>query len=250
VWFAGNTTPQIFTSTDLHNPTSIFVTTAGDMYISDSNNQQVKKWTLNSQVSAESLPVSGRCFGLFVDINNTLYCSVHDQHLVEKVILNDNPKTLTTVAGKRSCRGSTLDLLSSPHGIFVHIDFSLYVADWGNDRIQHFQFGQTYGTTVASNVGAGNIGLKRPSGIVIDEDGYLFIVDHEHHRTVRSGSNGFQCLVGCSKKDGSGSDQLHFPLTLAFNSDGNMFVTDRNNGRIQKFILASNSCSKYHNILL
>ncbi|CAF4432408.1 unnamed protein product, partial [Adineta steineri] len=85
------------------------------------------------------------------------------------------------------------------------------------------------------------ITLNGPTGIVLDADNYLFIVDYNNNRIVGSGSNGFRCLVGCSGSSGSASNQLLYPYSLSFDSYGNMFVTDYGNNRIQKFILLNNT---------
>jgi hypothetical protein len=125
----------------------------------------------------------------------------------------------------------------------------LYVADWGNNRIQLFQSGELNGFTVAGNTSPNfTITLYQPTGIVLDGDNYLFIVDSGNNRIVGSGSNGFRCLVGCGGS-GSASNQLNFPGTLSFDSFGNMFVTDVNNSRVQKFDLMINSSSKYTQFL-
>jgi hypothetical protein len=47
---------------------------------------------------------------------------------------------------------------------------------------------------------------------------------------------------------GSTPNELNSPQSIALDSYGNMFVADRNNSRIQKFILATNSCGKYNKI--
>ena len=70
----------------------------------------------------------------------------------------------------------------------------------------------------------GTIVLSRPTGVVLDADGYLFIVDSGHHRIIGSGPGGFRCVVGCSGLAGSASDHLSSPATLSFDTDGNMFV--------------------------
>ncbi len=71
-------------------------------------------------------------------------------------------------------------------------------------------------------------------------------MDYGKHRIVRSGPNGFRCLVGCSGSAGLTSDRLYYPWSLSFDSYGNMFVTDQINNRIQKFILSTNSCGKFN----
>ena len=69
-------------------------------------------------------------------------------------------------------------------------------------------------------------------------------MDSNNDRIVGSGPNGFRCLVGCSGSQGSASNQLNTPITLSFDSYGNMFVTDCGNNRIEKFILTNNSLGK------
>jgi hypothetical protein len=85
--------------------------------------------------------------------------------------------------------------------------------------------------------------LNCPTGILLDADKYLFIVDKYNHRIVGSGPNGFRCIVGCVG-GGSGTNQLYYPHSMAFDSAGNMFVTDQTNIRIQKFILLNKTLSK------
>jgi hypothetical protein len=45
--------------------------------------------------------------------------------------------------------------------------------------------------------------------------------------------------------NGSAANQLSMPRHLSFDSYGNIFVVDGYNNRIQKFLLATNSCGKY-----
>ena len=174
---------------------------------------------------------NGSCYGLFVDINDVIYCSLTDHHQVIKLSQNTNPGVPTIVAGNGSA-GSTSDLLDSPRGIFVNINFDLYVADCNNNRIQLFPTGQLNGTTVAEN-----IALDCPTSVILDGDDNLFIVDSNNHRILASNGSNFRCIAGCSHTNGSSSTELNYPQSIAFDSYGNIYVTDRDNDRVQKFIL-------------
>jgi DNA-binding beta-propeller fold protein YncE len=101
------------------------------------------------------------------------------------------------------------------------------------------------GLTVLPNGTSQTNILNYPTGVVLDADNNLFVVDSHHHRIIRLGPNGVQCLVGCKGEKGDKPNQLNTPRSLAFDSYGNIFVTDMKNSRIQKFSLATNSCSKY-----
>ncbi len=242
IWFNNSINPTRTIGGGFSSPYAIFVTTNGDIYIDNGQwNGQVDKWALNTSISVPVMNVRSACYGLFVDINNILYCSMHDRHQIVTQSLNSDSNMITIVAGTY-CSGSTSNALYNPYGIFVNTNFDLYVADCGNNRIQLFQSGQLNAITVS-----GNILLSCPTDVVLDADDYLFIVDQGNNRIVRLGPNGFQCLVGCYGS-GLASNTLYSPQSMAFDSYGNIFVTDSNNNRVQKFILLNTTNSKYYRI--
>jgi hypothetical protein len=242
MWLNASSSPTKIISNGLSSPFSVFVTINGDIYVDNGNAYgRVDKWASNTNNSVPAMYVPQQCYGLFIDVSNILYCSLSNFHRIVTKSLNSTSNTTTIVAGI-GCAGSTSYMLNSPYGIFVDINFDLYVADCGNNRIQLFGSGQSNGSTVAGT--SSTITLNCPTGIILDADKYLFIVDTNNHRIVASGPNGFRCLVGCAG-GGSASNQLLYPMSMAFDSYGNMFVTDRNNVRIQKFILLNKTLSKY-----
>jgi hypothetical protein len=250
VWFNGSMNLTRTTSGNCSTARGLFVTTSGDIYIDNGFlNGRVEKWTLNTNSSVPAMYVGQQCFGLFIDINDILYCTVSGLHQVVTKPLNSDSDIIRIIAGT-GCAGATSSHLNTPHGIFVSINFDLYVADYYNNRIQQFQSGQLNGTTVAGNGSLNTtITLNHPTGIVLDADNYLFIVDKDNNRIIGSGPNGFRCLVACSGVAGSGSSQLNAPQILSFDTHGNMFVTEWYNNRIQKFLLLTNSCGEYENIV-
>ena len=66
------------------------------------------------------------------------------------------------VAAGNSTPGSASNMLHGPVGIFVDINFDLYVADSFNNRVQKFSFGQGNGTTVIGNGSMVNGSLNFP----------------------------------------------------------------------------------------
>ncbi|CAF1464582.1 unnamed protein product [Adineta steineri] len=222
---------------------SLFVTSNGDIYIDDGfKNGRVQKWIAETNTLVTVMNVNSSCYGLFVDINDTLYCSMTQHHQVLKRSLNDSVMTSNRVAAGTGIRGSASNQLYSPHGIFVDVNLDLYVADCYNDRIQLFQSGESNGITVAGSTSlTPTVTLRCPSGIILDAEKYLFIVDSGNDRIVGSSLNGFRCLVGCDES-GSQSNQLYNPFSFSFDRSGNMFVTDSYNHRIQKFQYFEESC--------
>lgn len=248
MWLDGNINSTITISENSSFAYGIFVTTTGDIYVDNSNQTgQVEKWTSNATIGIPVMYVNYRCYGIFIDIGNSLYCSAGDLHYVVRTSLSDSAMTVTAVAGVASVNGSASNRLNNPRGIFVDINFDLYVADCGNNRIQLFRLGGFNALTVAGRGASGNITLSCPTGVALNADNYLFIVDSQNHRIVASGPSGFRCLVGCSG-GGSASSQLYYPISMAFDGDGDLFVTDPNNNRIQKFVFDSDSCGKNDSI--
>ena len=164
-------------------------------------------------------------------------------HRVIKRSLNSTNNQFTIVAGK-SCQGYTSDMLNQPSGLFVTINYDLYVADTNNHRIQLFPTGQPNGTTIAGSEALGSIVLVNPIAVVLDADNYAFIVEWGNQRIVGSGPDGFRCVLGCGGGLGAASDQFCYPRSMAFDSHGNIFVLDSGNNRVQNFLLTSSSCSK------
>jgi hypothetical protein len=244
VWLEGYINPTTIFYGGMTSPYGIFATIIGDVYVDNGYSAgRVDKWTMNKTNSTAVMYVSGSCHGLFIDINDNLHCSLGDFNQVVKKSLNDSTNTSIIVAGNGTS-GSESNMLASPHGIFIDIDFNLYVADNNNHRIQLFRSGQLNGTAVAGSEAAGTISLLYPTGIVLDGDGYLFISDTNNNRIVGSDANGFRCIVGCSEVSGLASDQLNSPWGISFDSYGNLLVADAYNNRIQKFLITTN-CGEF-----
>ncbi|CAF3915055.1 unnamed protein product [Adineta steineri] len=242
MWINNSINPNQITPDNFTDSYSIFVTNNGDIYYDNGNeNGRVDKWISNTNTLVNVMNVDSSCDGLFIDINNNLYCSMSDDNIILKTWSNDSEMISTTAAGT-GIPGSASDELDGPLGIFVDLNFDLYVADHRNDRIQLFKHGELNGTTIFGEGSSNNsISLNYPSGIVLDADKNLFIVDQFNHRIIRSGFNDIRCIIGCSG-EGSQSYQLSNPRTLSFDSYGNIFITDTGNSRIQKFDFLSNSC--------
>ena len=236
IWAEGQSVPTRNITTRLVYPYSIFVTVPGDIYVDNGySNQRVDVWKANAVNATSAMFVKRICYDLFVDIANTLYCSMYDQNQVVATSLNSNSNIWTVAAGS-DCAGSTSNRLSNPWGIFVDFNLNLYVADFSNNRIQLFSSGQVTGTTVVGASAPGTITLYGPTDVILDGDGYLFIVDCYNHRIIGSGPNGYRCIASCAGS-GSGTNQLTYPVSMSFDSHGNLFVADKDNHRIQKFNL-------------
>ena len=244
VWTEGssNVTSALFG--DLSYSHRIFVISVGDVYADDTvSHSRVAKWKLNTNNSVTIMNISGACGGIFIDIYDSFYCSHTWYHEVLKKPVHDYTNSPVLVAGNCAA-GSATNMLYNPYGIFVDIDLNLYVADFGNNRIQRFRSGQLNATTLVGDGAPGTISIYNPIVVILDGIGYLFIAEYGNHRIIGSGPNGFRCVVGCTGINGTAANQLTNPRGLSFDSYGNLYVADAGNSRIQKFMLAKNSCGK------
>ena len=245
MWLEGDINPTKTISGNLNTPYGLFVTMSDDIYVDNGIlNHRLDKWTSNATNSTPVMYVDSACYNVFIDMNDNLYCSEYFLHQVLMKSLNSGINESTVAAGT-GCPGMASHMLYKPFGIFVDIYLNLYVADAGNSRIQMFPVGELNGITKVGYGAPGTNSLVWPSGIIVDDDGYLFILDHP--RVVRSGPSGFQCLVGCLGT-GLASYKMSQPSYFSFDSYGNIFVVDSGNTRVQKFFLATNSCGKYDKI--
>ena len=236
--------PNITYNVYLPEYTTLFVTLERDIYFEKKLSPgQIQRRSINGSSSTNVTNFNSSCYGIFIDINNTLYCSLQHLDKIEMASLNGNPTT-TTLRAATGVQGNASNQLHAPWGIFVNINFDLYVADAWNNRIQLFPLGKTNGTTVAGRGTPTGLSLNWPTDIILDGNDYLYIADNHAHRIILVTSTSYRCLVGCSSGSGSGANQLNNPYSLRFDSYGNLYVAEENNARIQKFVFVSNCPGK------
>ncbi|CAF1631136.1 unnamed protein product, partial [Adineta ricciae] len=229
-------------------PTSLYVSDNGNIYLSTVH-QGILKWIASNNSFVRFMDTADICYQFFIDLSNNFYCSVWYKNRVEKISQNENGTVKTTIVAGTGSSGSGENQLHSPKGIFVDTNFDLYVADSGNHRIQLFQFGEGKGKTVAGEFSFEiTILLHSPYSVALDSERYLFIVDSGFDRIIGSGPNGFRCLLGCNQKKVQFS-QLEQPSLFHFDVNGNLFVYDRDDTRIQKFYLEKDSCGNVPSII-
>ena len=244
VWPQGSITSSRNLSTGANAPWSVFVTINGDIYVDNGNNNRtVSKWIANYPSYTIAMQTEGRCYDLVLDIYENVFCSMESpDQVIKRSLYETNISNSVAIVAGNGTAGSSAYLLDRPKGIAVDFNLNLFVADCGNNRVQRFEAGQLNAMTVVGT--ADTILVSCPMGVILDAGGYLFIMDKDNDRIIGSDRRGFRCIVGCTGVRGSASDQLNYARIIRFDTHGNLYVTDTNNNRIQKFLLATNSCGK------
>jgi hypothetical protein len=119
---------------------------------------------------------------------------------------------------------------------------TLYVSDYWNHRIMSFASGANSGTPVLGGLGMGynNTQLSDPVGLFFDvPSNSLIIANHGANNIVRYvvGDAGWTLLAGSSlANSGTASTRFAAPVNMVLDPMGNLYVSDRNNHRIQFFL--------------
>jgi len=143
---------------------------------------------------------------------------------------------------------------NNPFGIAVDSMKNIYVADFGNNRIQVFDSAGNF-LFMFGSFGSGAGQFRAPFGIAVDSMKNIYVIDQNNSRIqvfdsagillfaygwgVDTGASMFEiCTIasGCQAGiNGSGAGQFHAPNSIAVDSMKNIYVTDQNNSRIQVF---------------
>jgi uncharacterized protein (TIGR03437 family) len=252
---SGDNGPAI--NAQLTNPVGVAVDSAGNLYIADAGNGRVRRvskgviatvagggTSLGDNGPATSAQLISPT-GVAVDSTGNLFIADVNGQRIRKV----SNGVITTVAGGGTSLGdngpATSAQLISPIGVAVDSAGNLYIADMNNYRVRKVSNGVI--TTVAGNGYEGfsgdngaaiNAQLANPMGVAVDSAGNLFIADQSNRR-VRKVSSGVITTVAGSGTEGFSGDngpatsaQLSYPVGVAVDSDGSLYIVD--NQRIRK----------------
>jgi sugar lactone lactonase YvrE len=117
---------------------------------------------------------------------------------------------------------------------------ALYVADTRNSRIVKWLENAKAGTVIGGGNGAGNRTdqLSYPDGIFLDRaTNTVYVADTKNSRVVRIpiGAQNAPVIIAGGNGYGSAAHQLSSPHGLASDSKGSLYVSDRENNRVQMF---------------
>ena len=125
------------------------------------------------------------------------------------------------------------DLLGGPYDVAVNVNNQVLVADSSGHCIVTFTLdGHYVGKFGTQGYNRGQ--LNRPYSLATDENGFILVSDGNHRVSVFDHVGNF---IHCFGSKGSAGGQFSYPYGIALNPNpnGNIYVSDGGNKRIQIF---------------
>lgn len=287
------------TATTLSDPQDIAIDAVnGKIYIADSSNHRVLRYTYpitanNPQAEVVlgqpnfasgdanqggSNPTASTMFspyGLALDGSGRLWVVEFGNNRVlrfDDVINKANGAAADGVLGQEGFTTATVgadqDGLDAPGDVFVDGNGTLWVVDYGNNRVLRFDnaavksngadadgvLGQPNFTSVTPPGSASASRMFEPSSVLADDFGRLWVTDKQHDRILRfddavSKPNGADADYVLGQPDfdtvitGTTADKFD-PAHLDFDERGNLYILGQsNNNRVTVFLGALNDDS-------
>ena len=172
--------------------------------------------------------------GLAVDNGGSVWVADRDNNRIQK--FSWDGKVQRFPAFKRTHLTSARGHFNLPYGVAVNGLGEIYVADTHNHRIQMFtSAGKLIRTWGGKGKAPGQ--FDTPRGIALDVFGNVWVADHTNQRIQKFSWDGKVLGVfGANGGDGtagSGPGEFFEPRGLASDSEGNMYVAEMVNHRVQ-----------------
>ncbi|CAF1148023.1 unnamed protein product [Adineta ricciae] len=236
--------------------TLCFDSTESNLYLSDTFNCRILKLNIASgnitvvigSGCGNALNQIDWCDGLYIDRFDNIYAADWINDRVLKFPPSSNLSTHGVIVAGTGVAGSALNQLNTPWNIYIDEsdNDTLYVSDYANHRVMKWLANATNGTIVAGGNGAGLLytQLTNPQGVFVDSFGTVFVADYGNHRIMKwlKGANNGTLVAGVSGSAGNTAMKLYGPSGIQFDKNGDLYVSDYGNNRIQRFTINSTSC--------
>ena len=236
-----------------HTPSAVALDHEGNLFVADTGNHAIRKvapdgsvTTLAGNGSSGYLDGVGRAaqfngpVGIAVDAAGIVYVADTYNDRIRRIGKDGNVTTLAGTGAPAFFDGPALQAaFDTPSALAVSLDGTLYVADTGNHAIRRIGADGTVDTVAMPVEGERRPPLRRPTGVAVTRDGYLYIAASAGGRILQRTPDGeYRPLPDADRPaspDGFGSDgtvQLTAPRGIAVHRDGSLVVADANAHRV------------------
>jgi DNA-binding beta-propeller fold protein YncE len=204
--------------------------TTNEVYVSDRPTGSVYVYDRDGAYQREYRPAAAiegwQPLGLAFDATGNLY--VTDVSAPQRILKFDPAGALIQTYGED-------EGLLFPNGVAADADGRVYATDSNNGRLFVFEADGTVVGKIGRGSGAGNLGL--PRGIAIDSSGRIFIVDSSGqgvlvYAALVAGEEQPEHL-GFFGGHGVADGQFAFPMGIAVDGRGRVYIADTANDRVQ-----------------
>ena len=231
---AGSSTPGNADGTgaaaQFANLNGVAVDTAGNVYVSDSTNGNIRKITPAGVVTTlASVPTA---FGVAVDAAGAVYTTGYNSNEIKKITSG----VVTTLASGGD--------LNAPVGLAVDAAGNVYAAGHISHKVHKVTPAGVLTTFAGSTQGYldGNgtaARLNTPRGVGVDAAGNVTVADTDNHRIRKITPAGVVTTLAGSGTPGfaegtGAAAQFSAPYATAADAAGNVYVADSGNHRIRK----------------
>jgi len=264
--YAGDRGPA--TMAELNSPSGIALDTLGYIYISDGNNNRVRKINTSGIITTIAGTGTGGFGGdggpatsallhepedIAIQTNGNIYLIDKANSCVRKI---DTLGIITTVAGTPGIAGysgdggpATLAQFNGPQGVAVDELGNIFITDEGNNCIRKVNTSGIINTIVGIGVAgfSGDGGpatlaeVKSPNKIIVDASGNIYFTDLFNYRIRKVNTSGIITTIAGNGTSGFLGDggpataaEFNFLWSLALDNYGNLFVEDQVEYRIRK----------------
>jgi hypothetical protein len=212
----------------MSEPDGLAVNSEGDVWILDTGNGRIEEFNEDGDfIQIAGTGLIGSAEGIAVDRHGDVWVSAtYEGHLL---VFSGEGEYLKTVGSKGSGPGQ----LDEPEGLTVDGNGHVWVAEWSNNRVQEFNEAGEYLSNFGS-AGSGAGEISNPYGITAG-DGHVFVGEAGNNRVQEFDEAGdFVAQLGTRGSE-PGQLELSYPVGLAINSAGDVWVTDFGNNRVEEW---------------
>ncbi|TXK70082.1 S-layer homology domain-containing protein [Paenibacillus sp. N3.4] len=243
---------------EFNQPYGVALDGSDNIYVSEYDNHRIQKlnvasgvwseWKKNGGGSGSGAGEFNHPKGLAVDGNRNIYVADSDNNRIQK--LNAVAGTWSEWAYRGAIAGDGLGEFKYPNAVAVDKHKNVYVADYGNNRVQKLDATTGVWSEWKKAGGGSSSALGEfdgPTDVAVDEDGNMYVTDFYNHRlqklNVATGVWSEWKKAGSGA--GSGLGEFSYPSGVAIDHDGNIYVADSGNHRIQKLAAATGVWSEW-----